>query len=219
MLNAATVGTPNNAIARVILINAFNHHAFHSLSGPCPFTLVYHACSPFDRTCKNIFGLLGWGGVALRCSPAKVSGRYHLDALNSAEKNQKKNKTKDNIIWCTPLYHAKTLVCGALAALSINIRVRCLQKLAIESDALHVLVNGLCRALYHLRRTVHHVDDFSLYGVIHCFKFFNEPLIFAVCVHFLFKISHFYTSFNSKCIQRIPNIRHFRRSKNGFRFF
>ena len=86
----------------------------------------HHLASPTNRTCKNIFALLGWGGVALRCSPAKVSGRYHLDALNSAEKNQKKNKIQDNIICCTPSYHAKPLVNGLFATLSINIWVRCM---------------------------------------------------------------------------------------------
>ena len=38
-----------------------------------PFFTVYHIAGPKNRTCKNIFALLGWGGVALRCSPAKVS--------------------------------------------------------------------------------------------------------------------------------------------------
>ena len=72
------------------------------------------------------FAILGWCGVALRCSPAEVSVRRHFDALNKALKNQKMNRIQDNIIRRTPLYHAKTLVCGALAALCINIRVRCL---------------------------------------------------------------------------------------------
>lgn len=88
--------------------------------------LVYHIASPKNRTCRKFFALLGWGGVALRCSPAKVSDRHYLDALNSAEKNQKKNRMQENITCRTPLYHAKPLVCGALAALSINIWVRCL---------------------------------------------------------------------------------------------
>ena len=50
----------------------------------------------------------------------------YLDALNSAEKNQKANRMQDNITFRTPSYHAKPLVCGALAALGVNIRVRCL---------------------------------------------------------------------------------------------
>lgn len=66
--------------------------------GLLPFFTVYHIASPKNRTCKNIFALLGWGGVALRCSPAKVSDWHYLDALNSAAKNQKKNRKQDNII-------------------------------------------------------------------------------------------------------------------------
>jgi hypothetical protein len=50
-----------------------------------------------------------------------------LDALNSAEKNQKKNRSADNITACTPLYHAKTLVGGFTAALCIYIRVQRLE--------------------------------------------------------------------------------------------
>nr|DAI21327.1 MAG TPA: hypothetical protein [Caudoviricetes sp.] len=98
---------------------------------------------------------------------------FYFDALNSAEKNQKKNRMQENITCRTSSYHAKTLVCGALAALRINIRVCCLQKLAIKSDALHILINGLCSALYHFRRAVHHVNYFSLYSVVHRFKLFN----------------------------------------------
>ena len=48
----------------------------------------------------------------------------YLDALNSAEKNQKKNKMQENITCRTTSYHAKPLVNGLFAALSINIRVR-----------------------------------------------------------------------------------------------
>lgn len=48
----------------------------------------------------------------------------YLDALNKALKNQKTNKTQDNITRRTPSYHAKPLVNGLFAALGINIRVR-----------------------------------------------------------------------------------------------
>lgn len=92
---------------------------------------LYHTASPIRWTCKNIFALLGWGGVAFRCSPAKVSDGHYLLALNSAEKNQKKNKTQDNITYRTPLYHAKTLVGGLAAAFCVYIRVQRLQQLAI----------------------------------------------------------------------------------------
>nr|DAM26382.1 MAG TPA: hypothetical protein [Caudoviricetes sp.] len=45
---------------------------FHSLSGPCPFALVYHACSHLDRTYKNIFALLGNGaGLLYGAAPLK----------------------------------------------------------------------------------------------------------------------------------------------------
>lgn len=74
---------------------------------------------------------VGWGGVALRCSPAKVSGRRHFDALNNAAKNQKKNSIQDNITCRTPLYHAETLVGGLAAALCVYIRVQRLEQLAI----------------------------------------------------------------------------------------
>lgn len=50
----------------------------------------------------------------------------YLDALNSAEKNQKKNRSADNITAYTPLYHAKPLVCGFAATLCVYIRVCCL---------------------------------------------------------------------------------------------
>lgn len=76
---------------------------------------------------ESFFALLGWGGVALRCSPTKVSDLHYLDALNSAEKNQKKNRSADKITACTPLYHAKTLVGGFAAALCIYIRVQRLE--------------------------------------------------------------------------------------------
>ena len=46
------------------------------------------------------------------------------EIISEAEKNQKKNRMQDNITACTPSYHAKALVGGALAALSVNIRVR-----------------------------------------------------------------------------------------------
>ena len=49
-----------------------------------------------------------------------------MDALNSAEKNQKKKRMPENITCRTLSDHAKPLVCGALAALRINIWVRCL---------------------------------------------------------------------------------------------
>lgn len=48
----------------------------------------------------------------------------YLDALNSAEKNQKTNRMQDNITCRTPSYHAKPFVNGLFAALGINIRVR-----------------------------------------------------------------------------------------------
>nr|DAM22503.1 MAG TPA: hypothetical protein [Caudoviricetes sp.] len=95
--------------------------------GLLPFFTVYHIASSKNRTCKNIFALLGWGGVALRCSPAKVSGRRHFDALNSAEKNQKKNRIQDNITYRTPLYHAEPLVTGFAAAFCVNIRMQRLE--------------------------------------------------------------------------------------------
>nr|DAZ74917.1 MAG TPA: hypothetical protein [Caudoviricetes sp.] len=106
------------------------------------------------------------------------------------------NRIQDNITCRTPSYNAEPLINGLFAALCINIRVRCLQKLAIKSDALHVFINGLCGALHHFGRTVHHVNNFSLYSVIHCFKLFNEPLVFAVCVHLFFKRGHFFFFFS-----------------------
>ena len=51
----------------------------------------------------------------------------YLDALNNAEKNQKKNRTQDKITACTPLYHAEALVGGFTAALCVNIRVQRLE--------------------------------------------------------------------------------------------
>lgn len=50
----------------------------------------------------------------------------YLLALNSALKNQKKNKMQEKITCRTPLYHAEPLVNGLFAALCIDIRVRCL---------------------------------------------------------------------------------------------
>ena len=60
---------------------------------------------------------------ALVIASHNISPPY-LDALNSAEKNQKANRMQDNITCRIPLYHAKTLVCGALATLCVYIRVR-----------------------------------------------------------------------------------------------
>lgn len=91
-----------------------------------PFFTVYHTASPKNRTCRKFFALSGWGGVALRCSPAKVFRQRHFDTLNSAEKNQKKNRIQEKIMCGTPSYHAKPLVNGLFAALCVNIRVRCL---------------------------------------------------------------------------------------------
>ena len=65
--------------------------------GFLPFFTVYHIASPKNRTWKKYFCPFGLGRVALRCSPAKVSGRNYLLALNSAEKNQKKNRIQENI--------------------------------------------------------------------------------------------------------------------------
>ena len=51
----------------------------------------------------------------------------YLDALNSAEKNQKKNRMQENITCRTPSYHAKPLVAGFAAALCVYIRVQRLE--------------------------------------------------------------------------------------------
>nr|DAG06181.1 MAG TPA: hypothetical protein [Siphoviridae sp. ctNxi14] len=124
----------------------------------------------------------------------------YLDALNNEEKNQKKNRTQDNITCRTPSNHAKPLVNGFFAALGVNIRVRCLQKLAIESDRRNILVNGLCSALHHLRRAVHHCNYICSNCVVHCFKLFNEPLVFPIFIYSFFEIRHFFRSSNLDCI-------------------
>lgn len=50
----------------------------------------------------------------------------YLLALNSALKNQNAKRMQEKITCHAPLYHAKTLVGGALAAFGVYIRVRCL---------------------------------------------------------------------------------------------
>ena len=116
--------------AAALLETSFNM-AFSSFPGFYPFSQYIISQAPLTGLARNIFAILGWGGVALWCSPAKVSDQHHLDALNSAEKNQKKNRIADSITACTPLYHAKTLVGGLAAALCVYIWVQRLEQLAI----------------------------------------------------------------------------------------
>ena len=121
--SASALLHPPSYRAAALLETSFNM-AFPSFPGFCPFSQYIISQALKTGLARNIFALGQWGGVALRCSPAKVSGRYHLDALNSAEKNQKTNRIQDNITCRTPSYYAEPLVNGLFAALSIDIRVR-----------------------------------------------------------------------------------------------
>nr|DAV03111.1 MAG TPA: hypothetical protein [Caudoviricetes sp.] len=47
--------------------------AFSSFPGFYPFLQYIILQALKTGLVRNIFALLGWGGVALRCSPAKVS--------------------------------------------------------------------------------------------------------------------------------------------------
>lgn len=64
--------------------------------------------------CKRLYGAIFWQGKIKALHLQQMQGKrktrpfltgwnvFYLDALNSAEKNQKKNRTQDNIILCSP---------------------------------------------------------------------------------------------------------------------
>ena len=64
--------------------------------------------------CKRLYGAVLWQGKIKALHLQQMQGKrktrpfltgwnvFYLDALNSAEKNQKKNRTQDNIILCSP---------------------------------------------------------------------------------------------------------------------
>jgi hypothetical protein len=115
----------------------------------------------------------------------------YLDALNSAEKNQKKNRMQDNIICRTPSYHAKTLVCGLAAALCVYIRVQRLEQLAIQPDTLNVLIHHFASSCNNFRRSLHHGYNLIPQTVPHLLRLLCQPLIFAVFVALLLQVRHF----------------------------
>nr|DAS23684.1 MAG TPA: hypothetical protein [Caudoviricetes sp.] len=84
----------------VLCIGFHNNALFLGLYCPFCYSISYHRLQKQDL--QKYFALLGWGRVALRCSPAKMSDRRHLDALNSAEKNQKKNRIQEKIMRASP---------------------------------------------------------------------------------------------------------------------
>lgn len=99
--SASALLHPPSYRAAALLETSFNM-AFSSFPGFYPFSQYIISQAPLTGLARNIFALLGWGGVALRCSPAKLSDRHYLLALNSALKNQKKNRSADSITVCTP---------------------------------------------------------------------------------------------------------------------
>ena len=91
----------------------------------------YRAAALLDTSFNMVFLFPGFCPFLQYIIPqAPLTGlakSFYLLALNSALKNQKKNRMQEKITCRTPLYHAKTLVAGFAAALCVYIRVQRLE--------------------------------------------------------------------------------------------